>query len=202
MDVEAKRDLEVLEAIAQDERITQRTLATKLGIALGLANLYLKRLARKGYIKLINIQPNRIRYLITPSGIAEKSRLTYEFMEYSLQVYGQARRHLRAVLLPLAAGHTRIAIYGTGEAAELAYLSLRELRLEPAAIFDGNGAQEFLGMPVQDIRTHDVTAYDLIIVAVLDDGPDRLMGELVRAGVPPEKLVCLRREPGASETSR
>src|SRR3990170_3245228 len=102
-------------------------------------------MARKGYIKLVNIQPNRIRYLITPTGLVEKTRLTYEFMGYSLQLYRQAREHLRRVLQPLAvAGHKRIAIYGTGEAAELTYLSLRELGLEPAAIFDGRGAGEFL----------------------------------------------------------
>lgn len=192
MDTESHRDLKLLDAIANDAQVTQRSLATKLGIALGLTNLYVKRLARKGYIKLVNIQPNRIRYLITPQGIAEKTRLTYEFMEYSLHLYGQARQHLRAVLLPLAAaGHKRIAIYGTGEAAELAYLSLRELGLEPAAVFDGHGAGEFLGMPVQDIRAQDLASYDLIIVATLER-PEALVAELVRQGVPREKLLTLR----------
>jgi len=193
MDTEAHRDLKLLDAIANDARVTQRSLATKVGIALGLTNLYLKRLARKGYIKLVNIQPNRIRYLITPKGIAEKTRLTYEFMEYSLYLYRQTRQHLKAALLPLvAAGHKRIAIYGTGEAAELAYLSLRELGLEAAAVFDGRGGGEFLGMPVQEIQGHDMDQYDLIIVATLDR-PEALVAELVRQGVPQEKLLTLRR---------
>ncbi|MBI1893288.1 MAG: winged helix-turn-helix transcriptional regulator [Candidatus Rokubacteria bacterium] len=193
MDTEAHRDLKLLDAIANDAQVTQRSLATKLNIALGLTNLYLKRLARKGYIKLVNIQPNRIRYLITPKGIAEKTRLTYEFMQYSLQLYGQARQHLKTVLLPLAAaGHKRIAIYGTGEAAELAYLSLRELGLEPAAVFDGRGGGEFLGMPVQAIRAQDMDQYDLIIVATLDR-PDALVAELIGQGVPQEKLLTLRK---------
>src|SRR5687768_3332139 len=118
MDLESRRDLRVLEAVAENQRITQRGLAGHLGIALGLANVYVKRLARKGYIKCINIQSNRILYLITPKGIAEKTRLTYEYMQYSLHLYGQVRVHLRAVLQPLAGnGHKRIAIYGTGEAA-------------------------------------------------------------------------------------
>lgn len=193
MDTGAHRDLKLLDAIANDAQITQRGLATKLGIALGLTNLYLKRLARKGYIKVVNIRPNRLRYLITPKGIAEKSRLTYEFMQYSLQLYGQARQHLKTVLQPLAAtGHKRIAIYGTGEAAELAYLSLRELGLEPAAIFDGQGSGEFLGMPVQDPRTQDWAAYDLVIVATLDR-PAPMVAELVRQGIPEAKLLPLRR---------
>ena len=85
----------LLEAVEQDSRVTQRSLATQLGIALGLTNIYLKRLVRKGYIKCVNVQSNRITYLITPRGIAEKARLTYEFMDYSLHLYGEVRQHLR-----------------------------------------------------------------------------------------------------------
>src|SRR5262249_51175482 len=79
MDIEAQRQLQLLEAVQEDSRVTQRGLATKLGIALGLTNIYLKRLVRKGYIKCVNVQSNRLTYLITPRGIAEKARLTYEF---------------------------------------------------------------------------------------------------------------------------
>src|SRR5258708_7866237 len=110
MEVDDHRDLQVLEAVAGNDRITQRRLAERLGIALGLTNVYVKRLVRKGYIKCINIQSNRILYLITPKGITEKTRLTYEYMQHSLRVYGQVRGHLRKVLQPLAdSGHKRIA---------------------------------------------------------------------------------------------
>ena len=94
MDIEAHRDLKLLEAVEADSRVTQRGLATRLGIALGLTNVYLRRLARKGYIKCVNVQSNRISYLITPRGIAEKARLTYEFMDYSLHLYREVRQHL------------------------------------------------------------------------------------------------------------
>src|SRR6266705_3902347 len=151
MDIEAHRDLKLLEEVAQNSRVTQRSLATKLGIALGLTNIYLRRLVRKGYIKCVNVQSNRISYLITPRGIAEKARLTYEFMDYSLHLYGEVRRHLRHVLRECAAANRRVAICGRGEAAELAYLSLKESGLEPVAIFDGDGGQEFLGMAVRPI---------------------------------------------------
>src|SRR3954454_17246993 len=136
MDIEAHRDLKLLEAVEQDSRITQRNLATRLGIALGLTNVYLRRLVRKGYIKCDNVQSNRISYLITPRGIAEKVRLTYEFMDYSLHLYGEVRQHLRAVIQECAAADRRVAIFGSGEAAELSYLSLKEFGLEPLAIFD------------------------------------------------------------------
>src|SRR5947207_10896157 len=155
MDIEAHRDLKLLEAVEADSRVTQRSLASRLGIALGLTNIYLRRLVRKGYIKCVNVQSNRISYLITPRGIAEKARLTYEYMDYSLHLYSEVRRHLRQVLQECSATNRRVAIFGRGEAAELAYLSLKECGLEPVAIFDLDGGHEFLGMPVRAIREHN-----------------------------------------------
>jgi DNA-binding MarR family transcriptional regulator len=195
MEVEARRNLQALEAIAADDHITQRTLASHLGIALGLANIYLKRLVRKGYVKCVNVQSNRLRYLLTPKGIAEKTRLTYEFMEYSLFLYGQVRLHLRRVLEPLvAAGHRRIAVYGTGEAAELAYLSVAENGLEPVAIFDDDGGgRRFLGHMVRGVDTHGDVPFDLMIVATL--GPaEPVVDRLIKLGIPREKVVPLRQE--------
>jgi DNA-binding MarR family transcriptional regulator len=181
MDVEAHRDLRVLEAVQQDSRLTQRGLASKLGIALGLANIYLKRMITKGYVKCVNVQPNRIAYLITPRGIAEKARLTYEFMDYSLHLYGEVRQH------------QRVAICGSGEAAELAYLSLKESGLDPVAVFDTDGGREFLGMPVLPIRDHAAVDFDLVIVATLDRSGQQLQA-LLDEGVPKDKLFPLRKE--------
>lgn len=192
MDIEARRDLELLEAVEEDPQITQRRLASQLGIALGLTNAYLKRLVHKGYIKCVTIPSNRLVYLMTPSGIARKARLTYEFMQHSLDLYRDARRHLRRALEDsMASGHQRVALYGTGDAAELAYLSLRELGLEPVAVFDGNADQMFLGMPVKSVREHAEVAFDLMIVATLKP-PASTVKRLVKYGVPREKLVTLR----------
>jgi len=193
MDIEGRRDLKLLEAVEEDSRITQRGLATKLGIALGLTNIYLRRLVRKGYIKCVNVQSNRITYLITPRGIAEKARLTYEFMDYSLHLYSEVRQHLRAVLHECAASDRRVAIFGCGEAAEIAYLSLKEFGLEPMAIFDVDGGREFLGMPVRPIAEHSQVPCDVIIVATLD-GSGSQCAELIRDGVPRDKLFPLRRD--------
>jgi DNA-binding MarR family transcriptional regulator len=199
MDIEAHRDLKLLEAVEQDSRVTQRSLATKLGIALGLTNIYLKRLVRKGYIKCVNVQSNRITYLITPRGIAEKARLTYEFMDYSLHLYGEVRQHLREALQACAAADRRVAIYGRGEAAELAYLSLREFGLEPVAIFDENNGREFLGMPVRPIAEHDQVVYDLMIIATLERSGNQL-AVLSQCGVPKEKLFPLRHDGATRRT--
>ena len=83
MERQHERDLEILTAIDEGEPLTQRALAQRLGVALGLANLYLKRLAVKGSIKIVEFPRKpaarkRLRYLLTPTGMAEKTRLTYE----------------------------------------------------------------------------------------------------------------------------
>ena len=194
MDPGARRELEVLNAVAANEHLTQRGLASNLGIALGLVNLYLKRLARKGYIKCLNVQSNRIIYLITPKGIAEKTRLTYEFMQYSLHMYRRVRLHLVSVLTPLVdSDHRRIAIYGRGEAAELAYLSVKEFGLEPVAIFERVGGGTFIGMTVRPIQEQASVSYDLLIAATLaSSGP--VVEELLRHGVPRAKVLTLRQE--------
>ena len=192
MDVEARRELTVLDAVSRDQHITQRNLAAHLGIALGLTNIYLKRLIRKGYIKCVNVQANRLLYLITPQGIAEKSRLTYEFMDYSLHLYREVRQHLTEVLRPCRdGGAQRIAVYGTGEAAELAYLSLKEQGLEPVAIFSAEAGGTFLGIPIRGLEDCVQIPFDRLIVATLDK-PDALLKRLAMAGIPPDKLLMLK----------
>ncbi|MEE3201909.1 MAG: winged helix-turn-helix transcriptional regulator [Acidobacteriota bacterium] len=198
MKLEERRELALLEAVERDEQITQRSLASALGIALGLANLYLKRLVRKGYIKCVNVRSNRLLYLITPTGLVEKTRLTYEFIDYSLDLYRGVRQNLKTVLEPLVqAGLTNIAIHGTGEAAELAYLSLREQGIEAAAIFDVRPGGRFLGMIVQSISDLDVKNYDRIIVASLDNG-EAIRDELVRRGVDRDSILLIRDRLGNS----
>lgn len=189
---EALRDLEILAELARDDRVTQRRLAARLGIALGLTNLYLKRLARKGYIKVTTIPPRRIRYLLTPKGVAKKTRLTYQYMEYSLQLYRETRRALRRKLLPLVRqGRRRVALYGTEEAAELAFLTLRELGVEVAAVFgDEDARATFLGFRVRPLGELTPDGLDLVVVASF--GPaDGAVAKLRARGLAPGRIVTL-----------
>jgi DNA-binding MarR family transcriptional regulator len=201
MDVESRRDLQLLEALEQEATITQRTLASRLGMALGLTNLYLKRLIRKGYVKCVTVSPNRLVYSLTPRGVARKARLTYEFMKYSLDFYRDARQHLRRSLTVAVAQRKSVAIFGTGDAAELVFLLVRDMGLELAAVFTSEGDGRFLGLPVRAIADQANVEYDVLIVAVLERpaGTARL---LRIAGVPGEKILMLQPTAAAvSETS-
>jgi len=189
------RTLQILTEIEQGGSITQRSLATKLGVALGLTNLYLKRLAKKGYIKVTTLPRNRVKYLLTPRGIAEKTRLTYEYMTYSLRQYLRARQLLQNSLRPLVQQpHRRIAFYGTGEAAEVAFICLKEIGLEPSAVFDDAHDGQFLGIPVRPLGDLAHEEFDRIVVTSL--GSKKLtqarMDKLAALGIPQEKVVNLR----------
>lgn len=193
MKADHRRDLQLLSEIETSETVTQRGLSKRLGIALGLTNLYLKRLVKKGYVKVVNVQKNRIRYLITAQGITEKSRLTYEYLQYSLQLYQQARTVLRARFRALATqGRKRMVFYGVGEAAELAYLCAREMDLDLVAVVDAKCAgNRFLDQTVLDPTVLSGLEYDCVVITSFDDGnvARRLLEEM---GVSPGAVVSMR----------
>ena len=192
MEREALRDLEILAELARTDQVTQRRLAARLGIALGLTNLYLKRLARKGYIKITSIPPRRVRYLLTPKGMARKTRLTYEYMDYSRQLYRETRMVLRQKLRPLVQhGRSQVTLYGTEEAAELAFLTLRELGLEVKAVLsEGGEGMAFLGLPVRSLRELTPDGADLVIVASFTPAHD-VVARLRARGLSLEQIVTL-----------
>ena len=188
MDLQGQRDLVLLSELDRNGGATQRTLASKLGVALGLTNLYVKRLARKGYIKTSTIQRNRIRYLLTPQGFAEKARLTYQYMQHSLSYYREMRGRLKEMLSSLEwTKGERVAICGTGELAELAYLALRELNVDCIGFVDGNTRDTFLSYPVFSPDQIMGRPLDRVLIADFDNAA-AYEEQLVQSGIPREKV--------------
>jgi DNA-binding MarR family transcriptional regulator len=196
MERQGQRDLEILTAIGEGRPLTQRDLSQRLGVALGLTNLYLKRLARKGLIKITEFprKPGagqRLRYVLTGTGFAEKTRLSYAYIVHSLDLYRQARETLRERLGQLSDGSVkRVALYGTGEAAELAYLTLREFGLEPVGVFAREAGSQFLGFPVRAVSELAAAEPDRVVLATFEP-PEPQVAELARLGFPPSKVLTL-----------
>jgi DNA-binding MarR family transcriptional regulator len=192
MDRDTTREFEILTAIGEGRPLTQRALSQRLGVALGLTNLYLKRVVGKGYVKISRLDRRRLGYLLTARGLAQRSRLTYEHMTYWASLYRRARGTLREGLAAfLTQGMQRVALYGTGEPGELAYITLRELGIEPIGVFDREAGGVFLGYPVRDRRALAAVATDAIIIATFDR-PDGEMAALEAVGVPRGKFIPLR----------
>ena len=113
----------MLNAVEENAVLTQRSLARGLGIALGLANAYLKRCVTKGYIKVTQAPANRYAYYLTPKGFAEKSRLTTQYLTNSFDFFRLARNQCDALFAECETqGWVRIALCGAGELAEIAIL--------------------------------------------------------------------------------
>ncbi|NOR83266.1 MAG: winged helix-turn-helix transcriptional regulator [Ardenticatenales bacterium] len=127
MDSRAEQDLRILEEIEHNPDITQADLAGRLGVAIGSVNWYLKRMVNKGYIKVRQMQRRRLRYLITPQGLAIKAGLTRSFMQASMRLYRETRaaagRHLDEIQ---RAGYDSVRIEGDSDMAEVCYLTCLE----------------------------------------------------------------------------
>ncbi len=125
--LESVHALRLLEQIERNPDATQAALASRLGVAIGTVNWYVRRLTRKGFVKIRQVQRRRVRYLITPKGISEKSKLAYEYVRISMNLYratrAQARQHLDQVS---AAGYARVRIAGDGEIADICRLTCLE----------------------------------------------------------------------------
>ena len=86
------RDLILLEHIAEDPDVNQSTLAEKLDVAVGTVNWHIKRLVSKGYVKAKRAQRKKLRYIITPEGIALRAKLTVQYIENQMRLYRETRQ--------------------------------------------------------------------------------------------------------------
>ena len=130
---ETDRELHLLEAIENDPDTTQASMAARLGVAVGTVNWHIKRLIEKGYVKVKRAERRKLRYIITPSGLALRARLTVAYIENSMQLYRQTR--LQALQLLKAAkerGCKQVKIEGNGDIADVCRLTGLELGMSLA----------------------------------------------------------------------
>lgn len=148
--LDSSRSLQLLSEISGEEPLSQRELSRRLGIAVGLVNSYLKNLVSKGFVRVKNFPSNRYAYLLTPQGIAEKSRLAYQHLSYFTNLYTIARQDYRDLFHRLeAAGVREVVFCGVDEVAEIAYLSLQETGLKLVGVLDDSRQGDlFFGLPI------------------------------------------------------
>ena len=149
-DNESRITLGLLNIVDDDFSASQRSMASSLGIALGLANAYLKRCVKKGLIKVSQAPANRYAYYLTPHGFSEKSRLTGEFLSQSFNLFRHARAEGAELLHHCQArGWNRVALYGLSDLSEIMTLSVRDYDVDLVLIIDPDAeTPEFAGLPV------------------------------------------------------
>jgi DNA-binding MarR family transcriptional regulator len=134
---ETTRDLTLLEEIEIDPDVNQSTLATQLGVAVGTVNWHLKRLIEKGYVKVSRAERKKLRYIITPEGIALRARLAVNYVENSFSLYRKTRQRVKDhVARVRSAGYGSVRILGEGDVADIARLTCLEQGIQ--VVNDGN----------------------------------------------------------------
>lgn len=139
------RELTLLEQIESDPNVNQSTLAQQLGVAVGTVNWHLKRLIAKGAVKVARAERKKLRYIITPEGLALRARLAVNYVEQSFSVYRRTRQKVKDHLVKIQkAGHHRVRIIGSGDVADICKLTCIEQNIEvvndrsaPALVLDG-----------------------------------------------------------------
>lgn len=171
-DIENHKTLQILSELSDNNSSTQRDLSSRLGIALGLVNSYIKNLVAKGYIKVTSVPPRRYAYYLTPKGFAEKSRLTYHLLQNYTKIYRQARVNLKKLFNELhTAGVKRVVFAGVDEVAEIAYLTIQETDIELSGIVDDEMAGEkFFSREILPLRDVGSLVHDSIIITSFKKG--------------------------------
>jgi len=153
---EPARDMNLLEQIEHDPDVTQASLATHLGVAVGTVNWHIKRLIAKGYVKVKRAERRKLRYIITPEGIAFRARLTVDYIEQSMLLYRRTRQHVRELLIEVKrAGFDRVLINGDGDIADICRLTCLEQNVrvvngEAVPELVVNGLKVFLNLEGQE----------------------------------------------------
>jgi predicted ArsR family transcriptional regulator len=128
---DSSHDLSLLENIERDPDVTQADLATQLGVAVGTVNWHLKRLIEKGYVKVKRAERRKLKYIITPEGLALRARLTFDYIEQQFNLYRRIRGKVKDVLVMLQKeGVHRICIVGEGDVADICRLTCIEQGME------------------------------------------------------------------------
>jgi hypothetical protein len=194
---EAEITLGLLNAVEENSALTQRSVASDLGIALGLANAYLKRCIRKGLIKVHQAPANRYAYYLTPKGFSEKSRLTALYLTTSFNFFRGARAQCDEILIECEARKwRRVALAGTSDLAEIAVLCAGDRAVEIAGIVDPAAAVvRFAGLPVV-ARLKELGPVSAVIVTDFRNPQaafDTLIGTLPQERVLTPRLLGISR---------
>ncbi|HCB01502.1 MAG TPA: hypothetical protein DEP19_03890 [Anaerolineae bacterium] len=139
------RELSLLEQIESDPDVNQSTLATQLGVAVGTVNWHLKRLIAKGAVKVSRAERKKLRYIITPEGLALRARLAIDYVERSFSVYRNTRKKVKDNIIKIRkAGFDSVRIVGTGDVADICKLTCLEQGIKvvnekniPTFVLDG-----------------------------------------------------------------
>jgi DNA-binding MarR family transcriptional regulator len=191
----AFRELRLLEEVDATADLSQRTLAGNVGIALGVVNVLVKSMVKRGYIRATRLSWKRWAYFLTPAGVSRKVQLTANYIDRFMDHYRRVRVLVRnTVDLDSIEAHHVVAIYGATELGELIYLVLKDAGVEQIEFLDEIATGNFLGTPIYSLNGVDESRYVKVMVAYPNDMISH-RDRLIAAGVQPSKISSLLDNP-------
>jgi len=148
---EDMRDLQFLEELEKNPTISQRELSKKFNIALGVTNACIKKLARKGWVRIRGLNHRQIYYHLTSEGLGMKAKLTLKYLAYNVRLYTDLKNLFARKLLEMEKrGVKRVVFCGVGDEMEVAYVTLQGVNLDLVGVVDDR--EEKQGMKLFNYR--------------------------------------------------
>ena len=203
---ESEYHRQILQAVASGKRLTQRSLASEMGVALGLTNLLIRRLASKGYIRVTGMGTRHVRYLMTPAGWEALARVTRLSIENTVHLYTETREQIRRNLSSLseycmvdAKGRKPVVFFGIGDVAEIAYVSLQGTDLTLVGAVDDRRQGDFFDVAILPPTAlsadslNDIPYSHVVVTSIRHS--DAIQRRASALGVPAERIYCLAGPP-------
>jgi DNA-binding MarR family transcriptional regulator len=118
----SEKEFAIIKAISGNPDIhqDQRIIAKNTGISLGMTNLIMKRLIKKGYIKALQLNRRKIRYILTPKGFSEKAKKSCRYTIKTINLFGLIKGKIQELIeRESATGRKEFLIAGDGELADI-----------------------------------------------------------------------------------
>jgi DNA-binding MarR family transcriptional regulator len=178
--------------LARDGGSSQRELSHRLNLSLGLVNTFLKRLVGKGYFKVKTMPRNRLKYFLTPEGLARKTRLTADYLRYSVNFYRDIKQLLLNKFAEMEGKQVkRILFFGAGEVAELAYLYLQLTHLELVGLVDDDKKGKlFFGYVIKGAESVFHMDWDMILLTRVEN-TEEIIRNLTQSGIGTERIAAI-----------
>jgi hypothetical protein len=143
-------------------------------------------------VKVTTIPKNRVKYILTPQGFAEKSRLTYEFIQYSLRFYKKALVSIQDLLNEFERiGIAKVVFCGANDLAEIAYISMKATNIRLVGVIDDSKkGKTFQGYTVKSLSELGALDFDRIIITSLDS-KDAIYTTLIEKKIPKGRIITL-----------
>lgn len=189
MDQQEIKILKLFDALIENNSQSQRDLSKKLNYSLGIVNSILKQTIKKGYIKVVSGDRGRLKYNLTLSGKARRSILSYEYVLYSIRYYNETRNKIKTLFCKFEEDKIKaIILIGTGELAEIAYITAKEKCLVINGIIDDKNLNfRFIDLPILDLSILNQNQYDAVVITDIENAPT-IKNHLIQKGVAKEMI--------------